>query len=231
MNRFGKRNNDRRQYSRDGTKMKIISNKVDLSEEMFPCLSTSIATTNTSNTSIPSTGKLMSKSVWSPQPVKEEEESDNLGPNIISNIDVNNSNNWNGIHWTGPVIIRGNINSSKNDKNDPTTSRIEYSRDNINWQSSWEETFSEAQLEQYQLEKEQEDYEDIYRIMDEYSRRIEDESERYYYEVGELDDYAKAVIEREQYEEYAKQFDNSNEIESVENNEGDDEEGNLEEDY
>jgi DNA helicase IV len=64
--------------------------------------------------------------------------------------------------------------------------------------------------------------------MDEYVYRIEEESDRHYRETDELDDYAKAVFARNKYEEYAKQFDMPDEIESVEYEE---EDGYLEEDY
>ena len=164
----------------------------------------------------------MSKSVWSPQPVKEELL--NHDPMVISDIDVTDSRYWQGIHWTGPVIMRGGT----------SRTRIEYSRDNIHWYSSWEDTFSETILEQQRIEKEQcreqEEYEEGYKIMDEYVNRIEYESERYYNEVGELDDYAKAVLARKQYEEYAKQFDIVDVVELDENNEVIDEEDYLEED-
>lgn len=66
--------------------------------------------------------------------------------------------------------------------------------------------------------------------MDEYANNIEYESERYYNEVGELDDYAKAVLARRQYEEYAKQFELVDEVEMNENNEVIDDDSNLEED-
>ena len=227
MNRIGRRNNNDEKYFGSRKKKNIISNKVDLSEEMFPGLSSSSSSSSTSNTAsesdIPITrDKPMSKSVWSPQPVKEELL--NHDPMVISDIDVTDSRYWQGIHWTGPVIMRGGT----------SRTRIEYSRDNIHWYSSWEDTFSETILEQQRIEKEQcreqEEYEEGYKIMDEYVNRIEYESERYYNEVGELDDYAKAVLARKQYEEYAKQFDIVDVVELDENNEVIDEEDYLEED-
>lgn len=225
MNRFGRRNNTRQQYSGDRTKKKITSNTLDLSEEMFPGLSASkpLSSSNTASESVISItrDKPMSKSVWSPQPVKEKLL--NQDPMVISEIDVTDSRYWQGIHWTGPIIMRGGTSGS----------RIEYSRDNIQWHSSWEDTFSEALIEQQRLEKEhrreQEEYEEVYKIMDEYANNIESESERYYNEVGELDDYAKAFLARRQYEEYAKQFDIDDVVELDENNEVIDEEDYLDE--
>ena len=223
MNRIGRRNNNDEKYFGSRKKKNIISNKVDLSEEMFPGLSSSSSSNTASESVIPITrDKPMSKSVWSPQPVKEELL--NHDPMVISDIDVTDSRYWQGIHWTGPVIMRGGT----------SRTRIEYSRDNIHWYSSWEDTFSEALIEQQHMEKEQrrehEEYEEVYRIMDEYANTIESESERYYNEVGELDDYAKAFLARRQYEEYAKQFDVVDEVETNENNEVIDEDSNLEED-
>ena len=230
MNRFGRKNNSHDKYFGDRTKKKITSHTVDLSEEMFPVLSASASasssstSSNTASESVTSItrDKPMSKSVWSPQPIKEKLL--NQDPMVISEIDVTDSRYWQGIHWTGPIIMRGGTSGS----------RIEYSRDNIQWHSSWEDTFSEALIEQQHMEKEQrreqEEYEEVYRIMDEYANNIESESERYYNEVGELDDYAKAFLARRQYEEYAKQFDVVDEVETNENNEVIDEDSNLEED-
>ena len=66
--------------------------------------------------------------------------------------------------------------------------------------------------------------------MNEYSRKLDAESECYYNETGELDDYALAVFAREQYEEYAKQFDMTDEIVDSDEYYGYDEEMDLEED-
>lgn len=226
MNRFGIRNNNDTPYSSRG-RVKKNSNKIDLSTEMFPELSSNIPTT--SNISI-NPSKPMSKSVWSPpEPVKDDVDQDDRSLNNITTLDINDPKYWRGTQWTGPTIIRGNTKSSDS-VTESNGNRIEYSRDNIHWYSSWKETFSEAQIERRQLEKEQEKYEDIYRMMNEYSSRIEEESERYYHEVGELDDYAKAVFARNEYEAYAKQFDLPEEIESVENNEYGEEDDYLEED-
>jgi len=226
MNRFNRRNNNNEQYSsaRDRVK-KNTPNKIDLTIEMFPELS-STNTAISSNISIPS-GKLMSESVWSPESVKDDDGHDDSSSNNITTFDINDTKYWKGTHWTGPAIIRGNTKSSES-RQESNRCRIEYSRDNIHWYSSWEKTFSEAQIERRQMEKEQEESEEIYRIMDEYVYRIEEESDRHYRETDELDDYAKAVFARNKYEEYAKQFDMPDEIESVEYEE---EDGYLEEDY
>jgi hypothetical protein len=228
MNRFDRRNNQRH-CSRDLVKNnKPSCDKIDISTEMFPALSSN--TPPTSNISI-NIFKPMSNSFWSKEPVKDDDGSDEVNANVITNTDLNNTKYYRGAQWTGPVMIRGNIKSFDSVQPSTNRSRIEYSRDNIHWYSSWEKTFSEAHIERRQMEKEQEEYEKIYRIMDEYANIIEEESARYYHEVGELDDYAKAVFARNEYEAYAKQFDLPDEIESIENNENneyDDEEGNLE---
>jgi hypothetical protein len=232
MNRFGTRHNNDRPYSSRGRVKKNTnnSNKIDLTTEMFPELSSNIPTTSNISMTL---NKPMSKSVWSPtEPVKDDADQDDLSLNNITNIDINDTRYWRGMCWTGPAIIRGNTRSSES-VTESNRGRIEYSRDNIHWYSSWGETFSEAQIERRQLEKEQEKYEDMYRMMNEYSCRVEEESDRYYLEVGELDDYAKAVFARNEYEAYAKQFDLPEQIESVENNDYDEEYDNdyLEEDY
>tara|TARA_B110000967_G_C18899091_1_gene573184 strand:+ start:1826 stop:2530 length:705 start_codon:yes stop_codon:yes gene_type:complete len=193
-------------------KNSAISNKIDLTTEMFPELSSNSPTT--CNVSINNVNP-MSKSVWSPpEPENEVVNEDESNYIVITDIDVQNSKYWKGVNWVGPVIIRGNTKSST-ESNDTNRSRIEYSRDNIHWRASLEETFTEEYLERKKIEHEQQEYEekceDVYRIMNEYSRNIEAESERYYYETGELDEYALAVFARKQYEDYAKQFDMTDE--------------------
>ena len=238
MNRFGTRhNNDRPNTFRGRVKKNTVKpnninniNKIDLTTEMFPELSSNIPINSPISTTF---DQPMSKSVWTPsEPVKGDADQTIFSLNNITKLDINDPNYWRGTRWTGPTIIRGNTKSSES-VTEFNRSRIEYSRDNIHWYSSWRETFSEAQIERRQIEKEEEKYEDIYRLMNEYSCRIEEESDRYYHEVGELDDYAKAVIAREEYEAYARQFDLSEQIESVENNEYDEEDDYdyLEEDY
>ena len=235
MSKFDRKNNKYIPPSSRGPVKKnvVTSNKIDMSTEMFPELLSS-GPRQISNISI-NTNKAMSKSVWSPPEPKNDDEDENKSNDIaITDIDVQNSKYWKGVNWTGPVIIRGNTKPSA--KSDETNrSRIEYSRDNIHWYSSFEKTFSENILERQKIENEEKDCEEhrehVCRILNEYSRRLEEETERYYHDFGELDDYGKAVLAREQYEEYAQQFEITNEIDSCEENNDydDDEEGYLEE--
>ena len=233
MNTFAKKNN---RYippsSRGRVKTNsVISNKIDMTAEMFPELQSSHPTRcNVSINNVVS----MPESVWSHRESKDEvANEDESFANVITDIDAQNSKYWKGVNWIGPVIIRGNTNSCT-ESNKTNISRIEYSRDNIHWRASLEETFTEEQLYRKKIEDEkqedEEKCEDVYRIMNEYSRKLDAESECYYNETGELDDYALAVFAREQYEEYAKQFDMTDEIVDSDEYYGYDEEMDLEED-
>ena len=233
MNTFEKKNRYTPPSSRGRVKKNsTISNKIDMSTEMFPELPCNNPIT--SNVSINNT-KPMSKSVWShPETKNEGENEEESNTNVITDIDVQNSKYWRGANWIGPIIIRGNTKSST-ESNDTNRTRIEYSRDNIHWHASIEKTFTEEQLESQKIQHEQQEYEenceDVYRIMNEYSRKLDAESELYYYETGELNDYAKAVFARKEYEDYAKQFDTTDEtVDSDEDTVYDEEEMYLEED-
>lgn len=243
MSRYGRRNNDYTapSFSSSSSRCRVkknnqmTSNKIDLTTEMFPELSSNIQTT--SNLSIKN-NKPTSMSVWSScsEPVKNGEDQDETRVNVITNIDNHDTKYWKGAKWCGPIFIRGNTTPIPIGLlQDSDKCRIEYSRDNIHWYSSWEKTFTKDQIERRKIETEQQEYEEeceeIYRIMNEYSLRIEEESDRYYREVGELDDYGKAVFAREQYEAYAKQFEMTSEIDSSEEDVYDEEECYLEEYY
>ena len=234
MNTFAKKNNRHIPPSSRGRVKtnSVISNKIDMSTEMFPELPSNHPMT--CNVSINNT-KPMSKSFWSPPETKNESENEEeSNAKDITDIDVENSKYWRGVNWIGPIIIRGNTKSSI-ESNDTNRSRIEYSRDNIHWHTSIEKTFTEEQLENQKIQHEQQEYEekceDVYRMMNEYSRKLDTESELYYYEMGELNDYAKAVFARKEYEDYAKQFDTTDEtVDSDEDTVYDEEEMYLEED-
>lgn len=163
---------------------------------------------------------------------REEDEKNNM-----VGINVNDRRYWNGVHWIGPMFMRAKINSKSNnptiskDSLDSTdtlnnktddlilqpcpqvfnisqhTENIEYSKDSVNWYGSWNETFSDEQLENIRLDEEQNEKMEIFKIMEDYRCKVEYESDKYYKDTGELSDYAKAVYEREEYERYVEQLD------------------------
>lgn len=163
-------------------------------------------------------------------------------------INVNNAKYWDGANWIGPILIRGlkNVSSPWNKYTILSNlhegcgddlyliDTIEYSRDGINWYSSWEETFTATQLEKQAFQDEMYEMNERRKLCNENYERIERESYRYYNEIGEMDDYAKAKEERLKYEMYESQFDEEidelyNDIEMESYEEEDDEY--LESDY
>jgi len=146
-------------------------------------------------------------------------------------IDPNDSQYWRGGKWIGDMLLR----QKQSIKNATATVPLkahnnssafiipnlgtEYSRDGINWYNSWNETFTEEELQRME---EEENKEMIQRwrdwIEDKYEQnRIE--SDRHYEETGELDGFALARLDRLAYEEYEKQF----EMEEIEENDESDE--------
>jgi len=135
-------------------------------------------------------------------------------------INVNNPKYWKGAEWIGPMLMRGskNISSPWNKYMMPCDLRparvheiclvnnIEYSRDGTKWYSSWEETFTSEQLENLAYQNELAEMDAVDQICSDNYNRVVSESTRYYNETGELDDYAKAEIDRYKYNEYASQF-------------------------
>ena len=59
------------------------------------------------------------------------------------------------------------------------------------------------------------------RILEKYRQKLEEESDKYYEEMGELDGYAIARLEREAYEKYAEQFDIEIPVEDIDNEDSD----------
>ena len=68
-------------------------------------------------------------------------------------------------------------------------------------------------MEQQRITDEEENEERITKILDDYSRKLEMDSIQHYEDYGEYDEYAQAIKRRIEYEEYAKQFEISSDIE------------------
>ena len=173
-------------------------------------------------------------------------------------INEHDSKYWRGAKWIGPMLMRQkqpishhlsiqsdnnssslistdtNINQNKESVLISQYNRIEYSRDNVTWHATWNDTFSEEQLYDMKQEEEYEYQERCATILFEYRDRLRKESELYYNEIGELDGFALREIEREEYEEYAKQFEIDSGDENSDNENNENNENNpdyLEDDY
>ena len=173
-------------------------------------------------------------------------------------INEHDSKYWRGAKWIGPMLMRQkqpishhlsiqsdnnssslistdtNINQNKESVLISQYNRIEYSRDNVTWHATWNDTFSEEQLYDMKQEEEYEYQEGCATILSEYGDRLRKESELYYNETGELDGFALREIEREEYEEYAKQFEIDSGDENSDNENNENNENNpdyLEDDY
>lgn len=131
--------------------------------------------------------------------------------------DVNNPIYWEGPIWKGPVYIKGNKIGDKWKKYIENANKLsssiiipnintKWSRDGINWYNSFDETFSPDHLqaiENYKWQKEMEKF--AQRTMELHEKRRE-ESERNYWETGEIDDFMWAEIEHRKYEEYCEKL-------------------------
>lgn len=205
-----------------------VRNLVNFGEDMFPELKKEmVPSTSPVNTTTPV--KSSSRSSWL-DTIKQRE--DDEKKNIVG-INVNDKQYWNGVQWIGPMFMRAKRKTNLNDQSIPNEStdpsinksddltlqsypqifnvahlvkNIEYSRDSVNWYDSWEETFSDEQLEYIRLDEEQKKQLEIFNTMEDYRRKVEYESTKYYNEVGELSEYAKAVYNREEYEKYVNQL-------------------------
>lgn len=150
--------------------------------------------------------------------MKQREEEENR--NKEGSINQYDPKYWRGATWTGPMIIRQeNYPDSWYKYMEKAVSghassylfpfrETEYSRDGANWYPSWNETFSEEQLQRMEYEEEEEYKMEQYRILEEYKNTLEEEAEKYYDDFGELNGYANAYLERIEYEKYAEQFNN-----------------------
>ena len=134
-------------------------------------------------------------------------------------ININDPNNWKGPYWKGPIFIKSNNILQKgvtylkraNECNASTYiiphRKIEYSKNDIDWYDSWENTFTSDQLQAIERYKEEENMDEFCkRVNDLYERRRE-ESEKHYDETGEYDDFAWAALQGEQYDEYCRKLD------------------------
>jgi hypothetical protein len=163
---------------------------------------------------------------------------------MSTTINVNDPKYWEGPIWKGPVYLKGNEIGEKWKKYIKDASKMGstivipnrntiWSRDNINWHNSYNETFSPEQLqeiEDYELQIEMGQL--SARIMNLHEKRKE-ESERIYYETGEIDSFMWAKLENEKYEKYCekleKEWEESERLEKE--NEEIEEEEYLEEEY
>jgi hypothetical protein len=176
---------------------------------------------DTSNNTSNNTDNVIEESSWK-KAMKLREEKERLKEGTINQHDPKY---WRGVRWIGPTMMRHknysndwykymeNVEKSHASSYIIPFREIEYSRDGISWYPSWNETFSEEQLLRIEEEEENEYKIKQYRILDEYRKKLEHESDLYYEEEGELDGYAIAQIERMEYEKYAEQFDNEPTIE------------------
>lgn len=142
-------------------------------------------------------------------------------------IDDKDPKYWNGYKWKGPILMKSTPLSAswKSYIKNATKAKAStiiipkgetlYSRNGRDWAKSFDETFTEAHLEKI---REQENEELMIRWCNKfeelYERRRE-ESARNAEETGEIDYIALAEKEREEYEEYAKQFEEESEEEIV----------------
>jgi hypothetical protein len=172
--------------------------------------------------------------------IKEQSEKDEEKQNTC--INEQDGKYWRGAKWIGPTLIRQTPSTTQNMKLPCHTQcsciiipnkGIEYSRDNITWHKTWNDTFSEEQLYNMEQEEEYVYQERCIKILDEYRERCEKESDLYYAETGELDYFALRELERQEYEEYEKQFevnwsddDDDDDNENTDNGQDD-----LEDDY
>ena len=134
-------------------------------------------------------------------------------------INLNDPNYWDGPNWTGPMFVRSNKMTEdtklylRNYENNHASSVIipynktEYSRNGLQWYDSWEETFTSTELEAMNNYEANSNWNDSFRRICNLHEQRREESNRYYYETGELDGFAIAEIEAEEYEEYCRDFD------------------------
>ena len=162
-------------------------------------------------------------------------------------INVNDPKYWRGYIWIGPIYLKQNKNSEKwnnyiKKAQESGASSIlfpnnkrQYSRDDVNWYNSYEDTFTEEHLEKMNYQKMEEENQKFQENLERqltilYEKRRE-ESEYYYEITGELDGFALAELEREEYEKYAKQFEIEEEPEPEKNIENINSEEEYENDY
>ena len=158
--------------------------------------------------------------------IEKQNETDNDNKKFI--INPNDPFYWRGAQWTGPIMMRqkkpnkmwDNYFNMISQKKVSTIviphSGTEYSRDGTNWYKSWNDTFTQDQLQAMEDEKHEKMLERWSQSLEEIYEKYRLESERYYYETGELDEFAKAELDRIEYEKYAEQFEIDEEEEEEE---------------
>ena len=134
-------------------------------------------------------------------------------------INLNDPKFWNGLKWTGPMFIRANKMSTDTEtylrnaeKSDCSLfiipyNKPEYSRDEVNWYDSWEDTFTPNQWQSMNGYEDENIWDECFRRIDSLHEERREESNRHYEDTGELDDFAWAEAEAEKYEEYCIKFD------------------------
>jgi hypothetical protein len=145
-------------------------------------------------------------------------------------INLNDPKFWDGPNWIGPMFIRtdkmaeetksylrkaekGNVSAFIIPYNNP-----KYSRDEIHWYDSWEETFTPFEWQEMSAYEDDTNWNECFRRIYNLHERRREESNRHYEENSELDGFAWAEIEAEKYEEYCRKFDEKygdNEITNV----------------
>ena len=156
---------------------------------------------------------------WTEAIRQQEEKS--MSENMINQ---NDPKYWNGAMWIGPMLMRQEKyptdwymyidNAIKGNASSFIVPyrEIEYSRDGNNWYASWNETFTEEQLQDLYEEEDSIIRQEQADILEEYRTTEYNKSLKYYDETGVLDDYAIARLERLSYEKYAEQFETVEEV-------------------
>ena len=171
------------------------------------------------------------------QTIKEQEKQ-------MSCINEQDGKYWRGANWIGPMLMRQtppqyplsslipiNINQIAKSVFIIPNKGTEYSRDDVTWHKTWNDTFSEEQLYNMEQEEERDYQERCATILSEYRERRRKDSELYYAETGELDGFALREIEREEYDEYVKQFEMDSDDEHSDNENNENNPDYLEDDY
>lgn len=190
------------------------------------------------------------------RPVKEEKESNpipTISPWVLAMqkrkaeedeakkyvINENDPKYWNGVKWIGPMFLKSEHSKTipESNKNRLCSTHIvfhgktKYSRNGKIWYDTWEETFSKNQLEAIKDLEAYEYHHNCCKVLDEYCDKLETESLNYYLETGEMDEYAKARLDRLEYEKYAEQFEITEEELETNSNSDDYDSDYLEDDY
>jgi hypothetical protein len=157
------------------------------------------------------------------------EEEENSGKLMLRD-----KNNWRGNIWIGPKFIKADNFSEEHENQIKSYLNVAcknassiilplrktyYSRNNVDWYESWEKTFTEDELMNMNIQVEREEQEDFNKRMIEgleilYQKRKE-ESDIYYEETGEVDDFAIAEIEHDNYEKWLEEFEKQFEDEDI----------------